>query len=55
MTPEEQEHMTKLCQQIEVEEDHEKFLQLVQEHNDLLDGKAHRLEHQPSALNSQNR
>lgn len=47
MTPEEKEHMTKLCQQIEVEQDRQKFLQLIAELNDLLDGQAHRLEDKP--------
>jgi hypothetical protein len=52
MTPEEQEHMTKLCQQIEVEQDRQKFLQLIAELNNLLDTKAHRLEQPPSAPNT---
>lgn len=44
MTPDERERMKILCQQIEVEKDHEKFTKLIAELNDLLEGKAHRLE-----------
>ena len=47
-----QEHLLNLAKQIEVEDDQPKFLQLVAELNDLLDGKAHRLEQPPSAPNS---
>jgi len=47
MTSEEKEQMTKLCKQIEVEQDRHKFIQLVEELSDLLDGKAQRLEHKP--------
>jgi hypothetical protein len=52
MTSEEQEHMLNLVKQIEVENDQGKFLQLVAELNDLLDGKAHRLGQPPSAPNT---
>jgi hypothetical protein len=47
MTREEQQHLTELVKQIEVEQDQHKFIQLVEELNDLLDGKADRLEHTP--------
>ena len=39
MTSEEQEHMMKLCKQIQVEQDQQKFTQLIQELTALLDGK----------------
>lgn len=48
MTPEEREHMLKLVAQIEVEKDHHKFTQLIEELNALLDDKKHRLAHKPS-------
>lgn len=47
MTSEEQQHLMKLCRQIEVEQDSGKFMQLIAELNDLLDDKAKRLEHSP--------
>lgn len=49
VTSQEKEQMTKLCKQIEVEQDQNKFIQLVKELNDLLDGKTERLEHKPSS------
>jgi hypothetical protein len=52
MTSEEQEHLLNLVKQIEVENDRRKFLQLVAELNDLLDGKAHRLEQPISTPNT---
>jgi hypothetical protein len=39
--------LVNLVKKIEEENDHSKFLQLVAELNDLLDGKAQRLEHKP--------
>jgi hypothetical protein len=44
MTPEEREHMHTLCERIAKEQNHEKFVKLVQELNDLLDHKEQRLE-----------
>lgn len=44
MTPEEREHMRVLCERIAKEQDHDKFVKLVQELNDLLDHKEQRLE-----------
>jgi hypothetical protein len=44
MTPEERERMNVLCERIAKEQDHDKFVKLVQELNDLLDHKEHRLE-----------
>jgi len=53
MTSEEQQHMLKLCRQIEAEQDQHKFLRLVEELNDLLEGKAQRLEQKlPLALDT---
>jgi hypothetical protein len=53
MTSEEQQHMLKLCRQIEAEQDQHKFLRLVEELNDLLEGKAQRLERKlPLALDT---
>ena len=50
MISEEREQMNKLCGQIAVKKDYDKFLQLILELNDLLDTKAQRLGHkQPSA------
>jgi len=43
MTPEERDRMHALCARIEVEKDHEEFTRLVQELNDLLEGKDRRL------------
>lgn len=44
MTPEERERMASICQRIAVEQDRNKFTQLVKELNDLLSLKDHRLE-----------
>ena len=44
MTPEERERMHKLCERIATEQNHDKFVRLVQELNDLLDHKEQRLE-----------
>jgi hypothetical protein len=44
MTPEERERMHTLCERIAKEQNHEKFVKLVQELNDLLDHKEQRLE-----------
>ena len=44
MTPDERERMHILCERIAKEQDHEKFVQLVRELNDLLDHKEQRLE-----------
>jgi hypothetical protein len=44
MTPDERERMHFLCEQIAKEKDHEQFSKLVQELNDLLERKKHRLE-----------
>jgi len=43
MTPAERERMQLLCEQIAKEPDHDKFVHLVHELNDLLDHKEHRL------------
>jgi hypothetical protein len=51
MTPEEREHMNKLCAQIQVERDPRKFTTLIRDLNELLEKKERRLEerdkHQP--------
>jgi len=53
MTSEEQERLATLVKQIQVEQDQHKLTQLVEELNDLLDGKTERLEHKPpSPLNT---
>ena len=44
MTPDERERMNLLCELIAKEQDHDKFVKLVQELNDLLDRKETRLE-----------
>jgi len=44
MTPEERERMHTLCERIATEQNHDKFVKLVQELNDLLDHKEQRLE-----------
>lgn len=44
MTPDERERMHILCERIAKEQDHKKFIRLVQELNDLLDHKGRRLE-----------
>ena len=43
MIPDERERMSRLCEQIAKEQDHDKFVKLVQELNDLLDHKEQRL------------
>jgi hypothetical protein len=43
MTPAERRRMQLLCEQIATEQDRAKFVQLVQELNNLLDHKEHRL------------
>jgi len=50
MTPDEAERMQLLCKQIEVEKSQEKFLALVKQLNDLLEGKNERLEHPPTEV-----
>jgi hypothetical protein len=44
MTPDERERMHFLCERIAKEQNHDQFLRLVQELNDLLERKEHRLE-----------
>lgn len=44
MTPDERERMQILCERIAKEQNHDKFVKLVQELNDLLDHKEQRLE-----------
>jgi hypothetical protein len=44
MTSEERAEMIRLCQQIAVEQDRDTFTKLIQELNDLLSRKDHRLE-----------
>ncbi len=44
MTADERERMRVLCEQIAKEQDQKKFIELVEELNDLLDGKGRRLE-----------
>ena len=46
MTPEERERMYSLCRQIAEEKSPPEFLRLVEELNDLLERKEHRLEDQ---------
>ena len=46
MTPDERERMHILCERIAKEQNHEKFVKLVQELNNLLENKEHRLEGQ---------
>jgi len=43
MTPEERQRMYQLCAMIETENDHHRFLQLIEELNELLERKEHRL------------
>ncbi len=47
MTPDERERMHNLCEQLAIEQNHEKFTKLVQELNDLLDHKEERLDSPP--------
>ena len=44
MRSEERERMYQLCAMIEKEQDHDRFLQLIRELNQLLERKEHRLE-----------
>jgi hypothetical protein len=44
MTPDERECMRVLCERIVEEKDYQKFIELVEVLNNLLDGKAQRLE-----------
>ena len=44
MTPEERERMHALCERIAKEQNHEKFVKLVQELNDMLEHKEQRRE-----------
>ena len=44
MTPEEREHMNTLGERIATEQNHDKFVKLVQELNDLLEHKEQRLD-----------
>ncbi len=48
MTPDERERMNLLCELIAKEQDHDEFVKLVQELNDLLDRKENRLEDRAS-------
>jgi hypothetical protein len=48
MRPEEREHMYRLCQLIEKEQNPERFTALIKELNDLLERKEHRLENRPT-------
>ena len=48
MTPEERERMNKLCAQIQIEQDRQKFTQLIKELNTLVEAKEHRLENRES-------
>jgi len=47
MTPDERERMNDLCEHIAKEQDHDRFVKLVQELNDLLDHKEQRLDTPP--------
>jgi hypothetical protein len=49
MTPEEKAQLDALCRRIVEEKDHETFVKLVQELNDLLESKEHRLDRDPSS------
>jgi len=53
MTPDERERMHILCERIAKAEDHNRFVKLVQELNDLLDQKRRRLE-RPASLPNMN-
>ena len=48
MRPEERERMYELCALIEMEKDHKKFLQLINELNDLLERKEQSLTDKPT-------
>jgi len=45
MKPDERDRMYQLCAMIEKEKDHHRFLKLIEELNQLLERKEHRLEH----------
>ena len=47
MTNDERERMYQLCALIEKEQDHHRFLKLIEELNDLLDRQERRLEEKP--------
>jgi hypothetical protein len=49
MRPDERERMYQLCAMIEKEQNRERFLELIQELNELLERKEHRLEHGSNA------
>jgi hypothetical protein len=53
MTPDEQEQMNILCQRIALEQDQERFTELIQQLNELLDGKSNRLSRNPPAKSTQ--
>ena len=44
MSPEERERMNDICTKLQVEQDHDKFTQLMTELNNILECKEHRLE-----------
>jgi hypothetical protein len=48
MTPDEVVRMKELCEQIEIEEDHSRFSQLIAELNELLERKNKRFDHPSS-------
>jgi hypothetical protein len=54
MTLEEREQMERLTKQINEEKDHDRFLLLVQELNDLLESKGKRLEPYPTKGEAEN-
>lgn len=49
MTPEERQRMYQLCAMIETEKDRNRFLQLIEELNQLLEREEHRLGDQPKS------
>jgi hypothetical protein len=49
LTPDERERMDALCTQIAIEKNHHKFMALVEELNQLLQPKEHRLEDKESS------
>lgn len=51
MKPDERERMYQLCALIEKENDRTRFMQLIDELNELLERKEHRLDEQPSNSN----
>jgi hypothetical protein len=52
LTPDERDRMFALCEQIATEKDQHKFLQLIQELNDLLQRKEHRLKNNTASSKS---